>query len=323
MYRTVILLRTLDGSQLSTEVAVDLDEGEVLPIGGFLLQKQGSAQRDSRRLCKLVLRGGALEVQGAVEQQVVPTPFATGLPSRIKEGDQIRLGIYSIEVLELTRIEEANAEEDYPKLETISLPGTPTPPRAPPGGTTPHERVVLEGRTLSPSPSPKPISTAPSRPKPGSAVAPTREITLSSVVIPNPDEPRMDFSGYTQTEYFPNGSFKSCVPDIPTEWMILGEHVTLQAEQKICFHPNGIIKSCALAQATNLKAFGTTVLVEPATLIRFFTSGEIQSFTVARQSKREWRYRGKSYAPGTAIRLSEKGDVLGAVNTSWSRKKAV
>jgi hypothetical protein len=123
-----------------------------------------------------------------------------------------------------------------------------------------------------------------------------------------------DNSGYTDVELYPDGSYKSVVPEIETEWMLQGRPVELRGGHTVKFFPSGALEQGVLASRTTVSVFGLPAAAAEGTRIHFHPNGEVRSLTLASQARwfrrdKTWRYRGSTYAPGSTIVLSEDGAV--------------
>ena len=126
----------------------------------------------------------------------------------------------------------------------------------------------------------------------------------------------VDNSGYTHVELYPDGSYKSFVPEIDTEWMIAKSEVKLKAGNAVTFFPSGNLKACVLCSDTALTAFGVTARVRANTPLDFHENGNVRRLTLASQaswvpwSNEKWKYKGVLYAPLATLEFSEDGEVL-------------
>jgi hypothetical protein len=123
-----------------------------------------------------------------------------------------------------------------------------------------------------------------------------------------------DNSGYTHVELYPDGGYKSVVPEIETEWMLQGRAVQLRAGHTVKFFPSGVLEQGVLASQTTVSVFGVPAAAAEGTRIDFHPSGEVRSLTLASQARwfrrdKTWTYRGSRYAPGSTVVLSADGAV--------------
>ena len=127
-----------------------------------------------------------------------------------------------------------------------------------------------------------------------------------------------DNSGYTDVEHYSDGTYKSFVPEIDTEWMISGRTLVLAAGHRVKFFANGQLESCVLAAKARIDVFGAPVVLAADTALAFHASGEVRSFTLGSQSSwipwvsRMWNYMGSAYDEGQTLHLSEDGTVASA-----------
>jgi hypothetical protein len=124
-----------------------------------------------------------------------------------------------------------------------------------------------------------------------------------------------DNSGFTSVELYPDGGYKSFVPEIDTEWMLKGQVVKLRASSTVTLYPSGGLERCVLASKTTLNVFGVTVAVAEGATLELHPNGEVRSLTLASQARwlrleKKWKYRGATYDPGTTLVLSEEGAVV-------------
>ena len=131
-----------------------------------------------------------------------------------------------------------------------------------------------------------------------------------------------DNSGYTDVELYSDGTHRSFVPEIDTEWMISGHAVVLAGGHRVKFFANGQLESCVLAAKATIDVFGASVVLGADTTLAFYASGAVRSFTLGSQSSwipwvsRTWKYRGTAYEDGTTLELSEDGTVTSAERRS-------
>jgi len=124
-----------------------------------------------------------------------------------------------------------------------------------------------------------------------------------------------DNSGYSNIEYFPDGQYKSFVPEIDTEWIVLKTVVNLKAGKPVRFHENGNLRECHLNASTYLKFFGVRAKVSNNGPLTFHKNGNIRSLTLSVQptwqpwSNGNWEYRGKVYRPQTTLEFFEDGSI--------------
>jgi hypothetical protein len=122
-----------------------------------------------------------------------------------------------------------------------------------------------------------------------------------------------DNSGYTDVERYSDGTYKSFVPEIDTEWMLSKRTLILAAGHRVQFFANGQLERCVLAARATIDVFGAPVALAADTVLTFHPSGEVRSFTLGSQSSwlpwvsRGWRYRGAVYDEGSKLHLSEDG----------------
>jgi len=124
-----------------------------------------------------------------------------------------------------------------------------------------------------------------------------------------------DNSGYTHVELYPDGNYKSFVPEIDTEWVLDGVYVKLKATCVVKFFPNGNIERCVLGSETVLKVSEVRVLLSEGTNLEFHANGNVRSLTLAVQSRipwrsKKWRYRGIVYDPRTKMEFADDGSVV-------------
>ncbi len=125
-----------------------------------------------------------------------------------------------------------------------------------------------------------------------------------------------DNSGYSQVELHPDGSYKSFVAEVDTEWVIGARPITLRSASTVRFYANGNLRSCVLLSDARLEAFGEPVMVAGGTSLLFHESGAIGTLTLAPQPRRlpwaskKWSYRGSTYAPRTTLEFAEDGAVV-------------
>jgi hypothetical protein len=126
-----------------------------------------------------------------------------------------------------------------------------------------------------------------------------------------------DYSGYSQVELYPDGTYKSFVPEIETEWLILNQRLQLKAACPVTFFPNGNLESCVLASGCKLSACGVPILIAEGKT-EFYEDGNIRSFTVAGSPsllpwiRKRWEYRGTSFEKGTRLTISPEGAIKSA-----------
>jgi hypothetical protein len=123
-----------------------------------------------------------------------------------------------------------------------------------------------------------------------------------------------DNSGYTCIELYPDGGYKSLVPEIDTEWVLQGQPVQLRAGCTVKFFPSGAVEQGVLASQTTLTIFTVPAAAAEGTRVDFHQTGEVRSVTLASQARwfrrdKSWKYRGAKYAPGTRLVFSEDGAV--------------
>ncbi|MBP7146918.1 MAG: hypothetical protein KBD01_05180 [Acidobacteria bacterium] len=127
-----------------------------------------------------------------------------------------------------------------------------------------------------------------------------------------------DNSGYTHLELYPDGTYKSFVPEVDTEWLIEGARVVLKASFAVTLHTNGGLRRCVLAAPAALSVLGVPVVVAADEPLELHENGALHAFTLGSRSEwkpwrnRPWTYRGASYAPGTRLELSADGAVVSA-----------
>jgi hypothetical protein len=127
-----------------------------------------------------------------------------------------------------------------------------------------------------------------------------------------------DNSGYSDVERFSDGTYKSFVPEIDTEWMLSRRTLILAAGHRVRFFANGQLESCVLAARATIDVFGAPVVLAADTALTFHASGGVRSFTLGSQASwlpwasRVWKYRGSAYDEGTKLLLSEDGAVAAA-----------
>ena len=125
-----------------------------------------------------------------------------------------------------------------------------------------------------------------------------------------------DNSGYSHIELYPNGNYKSFVPEIDTEWAINDHHVKLKADVEVSFYPDGTLKKCVLCTDATLTFWGASVPIAADRTLEFHADGNVRRLTVARESgwrfwrSRTWTYRGKTYDPDTDLEFSDDGAVV-------------
>jgi len=133
-----------------------------------------------------------------------------------------------------------------------------------------------------------------------------------------PDSEWRDNSGYTDVECYSDGTYKSFVPEIATEWMLSGRTLVLAAGHRVTFFANGQLERCVLASQATVDVFGAPAALAADTTLAFHASGEVRSFTLGSQTSwlpwasRNWKYRGAAYDAGMALDLSEDGTVVSA-----------
>jgi hypothetical protein len=127
----------------------------------------------------------------------------------------------------------------------------------------------------------------------------------------------VDNSGYTHVELYPDGSYKSFVPEIDTEWMIAKSQVKLRAGDAVKFFPDGTMKSCVLCEEATLDAYGVMAHVKANAPLDFHVSGKVRTLTLAAHSswnpwakKKKWSYKGTLYDPPVTLEFSEDGEVV-------------
>jgi hypothetical protein len=130
-----------------------------------------------------------------------------------------------------------------------------------------------------------------------------------------PVSDRRDNSGFTSVELYPDGGYKSFVPEIDTEWMLDGQVVTLRASSTVRLYPDGGLERCVLASKATLNVFGVSAAVAEGSTLDLHPSGNVRSLTLASQARwlrrgKTWTYRGATYDPGTTLVLSEEGAVV-------------
>lgn len=125
-----------------------------------------------------------------------------------------------------------------------------------------------------------------------------------------------DNSGYTHLELYPDGTYKSFVPEIDTEWVIGGRTIVLKATLPVKFHPNGQLERCVLAAKATLDVHGVVATVGANDALEFHSDGGVRSFTLGPQSSwipwlhKEWSFGGTTYAEGTRLEFSADGKVV-------------
>ncbi len=124
-----------------------------------------------------------------------------------------------------------------------------------------------------------------------------------------------DNSGYSHIELYPDGTYKSFVPEIDTEWAIGGRYVKLKADCVVRFFPSGNLELCLLCADTAMDAFGVAVLIAGGAPLQFHPNGSPRNLTLAAQSRwpfqnKKWTYRGTAYEPNTRLEFSEDGAIV-------------
>lgn len=126
----------------------------------------------------------------------------------------------------------------------------------------------------------------------------------------------VDNSGYAHVELYPDGSYKSFVPEIDTEWMIERHQVKLKAGEAVKFFPDGNMETCVLCAEATLAAFGVMAHVSADAPLDFHANGNVRRLTLAAQSSwvpwasKKWKYKGVLYDPRATLEFSEDGEVL-------------
>ena len=121
-----------------------------------------------------------------------------------------------------------------------------------------------------------------------------------------------DNSGYSLIELYSDQSYKSFVPNSETEWMVQDNYVLLKSDVTVYLFQGGTLKLGILATDLLLNVFGVSVLVAADIKIEFHSNGKISSIVLAPQPswipwRKNWKYQGKSYRPGTRLEFSEVG----------------
>ncbi len=125
-----------------------------------------------------------------------------------------------------------------------------------------------------------------------------------------------DNSGYTQLELYTNGQYKSFVPAIDTEWLVMDRNVLLLADKIIKFYESGGIQLCYLANPALLRVFDTPVRVLEEKPLEFYENGIFRKLTLAHQKRgflgmeKNWLYKGKLLKPETTIEFSTTGAII-------------
>lgn len=124
-----------------------------------------------------------------------------------------------------------------------------------------------------------------------------------------------DNSGYTHVELYSDGSYRSFVPEIDTEWMIDGRALKLKAGCAVMFFPSGNLQRCVLSESAKVVAFGVSVVIAAGMEVEFHPSGALRAFTVGAQPRllfgtKKWKYRGVVYEAGTRLEMSADGSIV-------------
>ncbi len=124
-----------------------------------------------------------------------------------------------------------------------------------------------------------------------------------------------DFSGYTHLELYPNGRYKSFVPQVDTEFQVGTTVVKLKAGKPAEFWENGHLTRCTVAEDVSLDAYGVEVRILAKSKLEFFSDGQLRRITIGRQKgvlnlRKIWTYRGREYRPNSTLEFAENGDVV-------------
>lgn len=124
-----------------------------------------------------------------------------------------------------------------------------------------------------------------------------------------------DFSGFTHLELYPNGNYKSFLPEVDTEFQVGTTIVKLKAGNPAEFWENGNLSRCTVAEDVSLDAYGMEVRILATSKLELFSDGQLRRITIGRQKgilnlRKNWRYRGREYRPYSTLEFSENGDVV-------------
>jgi hypothetical protein len=126
----------------------------------------------------------------------------------------------------------------------------------------------------------------------------------------------VDNSGYTHVELYPDGTYKSFVPEIDTEWMVGSHPVKLKAGSAVKFFPDGGMRTCVLCSNTIIAVCGIVAHVSGDRPLDFHENGNVRRMTIAAKpswnpwASKSWTYHGVVYEPNTTLEFSEAGEVV-------------
>ena len=126
----------------------------------------------------------------------------------------------------------------------------------------------------------------------------------------------VDNSGYSHVELYPDGSYKSFVPEIDTEWMVGDHPVKLKGGCAVKFFPDGSLRTCVLGSGATVTVTGVAAYVSADRPLDLHENGSVRRMTLAAKpswnpwATKGWKYQGVVYEPRTTLEFSERGEVV-------------
>jgi hypothetical protein len=137
----------------------------------------------------------------------------------------------------------------------------------------------------------------------------------------DPSEGQRGNSGYKHVKMYPNGNYKSFVPEVNTRWIVLNVEVALTEGITVEFYMDGTLKSCVLAKPVVISIFGVKAKLKEGTPLEFHPGGEIRRCVLASQGgllfgSKTWKYQGHTFPPGAQLEFTRSGQLVGVASPS-------